>query len=158
MEVEGVYANARLVAETRALAGRGSIRVRRVDGIGGPGGGWITRWVDRDIDRRIVAKVSIGGGGDEQDDHEPGVGGGIVVATRIAGVLEPAQVEEVIDIEGPGNRRPVRAVDPVRRIHGLEDEAIALAERRIGRFELQTAVRHFAIEAADAVEVLQQPI
>ena len=67
-------------------------------------------------------------------------------------------MEEVIDIEGPGNRPTVRAVDPVRRIHGLEDEGSALAERRIGWFKLRTEVCDFAVEAAHAVEVPQQPI
>src|ERR1700682_611397 len=60
-------------------------------------------------------------------------------------------------IERPCNRRSFRAVDPVRKIHGLEDEAIALAERRIGWFKFRAEVLNLAVEAADAVEVLKQP-
>jgi len=72
-------------------------------------------------------------------------------------IQQAATVEKVVDIERPGDGRPIRPVDRVCGVDRFEHEAVALAECRIGRLELCAEVRDLAIEAAHSVEALEEP-
>ena len=80
----------------------------------------------------------------------------LVVATRIAGELGQALIEEDIDVEGTRDTVAIGAVDGVGRVHRFDHEAIAHAHPLIGWLELRAKVADAAITAAHAIKVRQQ--
>ena len=132
--------------------------VRRIEVIHRPRRRRIARGVDRDVGARMVGEhlAQTVNGADEEDDGVPGVRRRLVVATRIAGELGQALVEEDIDVERTGDTMAIGAVDGVGRVHRFDHEAIADAQPLIGWLELRAKVADAAIAAADAIKVRQQ--